>query len=94
MNRKFWIKHPSPEKLMVGRDWTLDLNGATLSGSPTVTVVGDASLTCTFISNAGSVSSFWLEGGNTAVSGQYVSISHATSTGETLVDNIRVDCGI
>ena len=75
---------------MVGRDWTLDLNGATLSGDPTITVVGDSSLTCTFISNAGAVSSFWLEGGSVSATGQYVSISHATSTGEVLADDIRV----
>jgi len=75
---------------MVGRDWTLDLAGATLSGDPTATVVGDASLTCTFISNAGAVSSFWLEGGDVDTRGQYVSISTATSTGEVLVDDILV----
>lgn len=92
MNPEMWKKHPSPEKKLVALDWTKDLAGigATLTGTPTITVIGDPLLSCTYIITEGNVMKFWLEGGDPLVEDQYVQIVSPNSTGENLMHRVRV----
>lgn len=84
-----WRKTPA-SRLLVSIDWRRQLNGATISGAPTITPdPRRAGLTCTYQGTTGTVQSFWLAG-DPGADGATINVAIATSSGEQLDIDARV----
>ena len=77
-----WQK-TSDEKILAGVNWLLDLDGATVAGTPVVSVIGDGSVTATLVESGDTLTKFWIEGGDFNVT-QRVAVTITTTEGETL----------
>jgi len=77
-----WQK-TSDEKILAGVNWLADLDGASVIGTPVVTVLGDGSVTATLVDSGDTLTKFWIEGGDFNVS-QRVAVTVMTTEGETL----------
>lgn len=84
-----WTKYPE-EVLLVGRDWSLDLDGSTISGTPaTPSVPIGYDIEMEYVETEGDVTKYWLRGG---ISGRtcIVDLEISTSEGETLGARVEI----
>jgi hypothetical protein len=83
-----WTKFQQ-DVLLVARDWTIDLDGATIVSAPAPVVPETAQAEMTLITIDGPITKYWLRGGRPKKS-FWVMLSVVTHEGETLTDRIRV----
>lgn len=83
-----WSKHPE-EKLLVGRDWTIDMDGSEIAQThpPVVPILSELQLQ--YIVTDGAVVKYWLSGGKSG-SVWPVTLKITTTEGEILSDHIEV----
>lgn len=78
------------ERVLVGRDWTLDLDGATIVGTPEAFVLGDDSLTIEFLQTTDNLTKFWIANGTPGRKNVRVVMLIETSESETLAAVVNV----
>lgn len=83
-----WTKYPE-DRILVGRDWTIDLDGASISSAPEPVTADGSELAMEFVETEGNVTKYWLSGGRAGRSSKVVVLIN-TSEGEILSDHIPV----
>lgn len=83
-----WTKNVG-EKVLVGKNWTLDLNGALLTSTMPPEVPDGATFTLEQLLPQGSTTRYWLDGGEAGETATVV-IAINTSEGELLNEYVRV----
>lgn len=81
-----WTKN-ADEEILVGKDWTRDLDDATIVDVLDPQVAGD--VTCEREGSSGNITRYWLKGG-TPLKDSRVTIAIRTSEGELLSERVPV----
>lgn len=83
-----WTKYPE-EVLLVGKNWTPDLDGATIASALPPEISAGTAVELEYVKTEGDVTKYWLRGGAIGDSAK-VSLSITTSEGETLAARATV----
>lgn len=83
-----WTKNAG-EKLLVGKNWTVDMAGAAIATTPDPVVPEGVTFTLVQLSPSGATTRYWLDGGEPGETAT-VTITITTSEGETLDQYVRV----